>query len=65
MADSIWICWKWKVYKTLYSGWCVWHRDWLREAEYVHIPKALRAIYLHNDDGHEASKLVMRDYDLN
>ena len=45
----------------LSSGWRVWHRDWFREAEYVRIPKALQVIYLHDDDGHEAVKLVMRD----
>ena len=49
----------------LSSGWCVWRRDWFRDAESVRIPKALRVIYLHNDDGHEAIKLVTRDYDLN
>ena len=43
--------------------WYVWHRDWGRPATVLRIPRELTPVSRH-DDGYEAIKLVMDDYEL-
>ena len=43
--------------------WYVWHRDWGRPASILRIPGELTPVSRH-DDGYEAIKLVMDDYEL-
>ena len=43
--------------------WYVWHRDWGRPASVLRIPRELTPVSRH-DDGYEAIKLVMDDYEL-
>ena len=43
--------------------WYAWHRDWGRPASVLRIPRELTPVSRH-DDGYEAIKLVMDDYEL-
>ena len=43
--------------------WYVWHREWGRPATVLRIPRELTPVSRH-DDGYEAIKLVMDDYEL-
>ena len=43
--------------------WYVWHRGWGQPASCQRIPPELSVVY-RNDDGYEAVKLVMDDYEL-
>ena len=43
--------------------WYVWHREWFQPARCLMIPDGLQVIY-RNDDGCEAVKLAMMDYEL-
>jgi len=45
------------------KAWYVWHRDWGRTSTFVRIPEEL-ALVTRYDDGYEAIKLVMDDYEL-
>ena len=48
---------------TEVAAWYVWHRDWGRPATILRIPRELTPVSRH-DDGYEAIKLVMDDYEL-
>ena len=43
--------------------WYIWHRGWGQPASVVRIPPELSVVY-RNDDGYEAVKLVMDDYEI-
>ena len=45
------------------AAWYVWHRDWGRPATVLRIPDELTPV-TRRDDGYEAIKLVMDDYEL-
>ena len=45
------------------QAWYVWHRDWGRTSTFVRIPEELTLVTRY-DDGYEAIKVVMGDYEL-
>ena len=48
---------------TLVATWYAWHRDWGRPASILRIPRELTPMS-RQEDGYEAIKLVMDDYEL-